>query len=494
MLLFFFNTFKGMSSTDIQTKITLIGDQFIQSDCRTPYLLTTSAATNLPKILESQSTFATALNPSGNAIETPTKIIYYKTSSGWTTSQPSSPIIDINFTNYFVSATNLLATTLNNLTICYNILDTPSFLTALKAGNTMTVPKYTTSGFSSPNLTYNTTNLADCQTAMTTLFGTSYASIDEDTTNFTAVKRLLKAYIYTIHVYIAMTIEGNNNNDAPITYRITTMITNANLGVRDATTGEYRTFRNEIQASHSAYSNNLDRIDKIDTKLKELKSDVKEERQKMETHSNILNKNSVVYYVFLLLFIVASIVLLYAVQEAKEDRSKIIVGVVFGGSALSLAILYFLNMTYLKEGFTAYTATQTTLDALIKIHLEDTLFLSEVRQHSHTINSVSQIVNKEIDRYDTINHQLKLEKSGLHDVEADDYRNARVLQYRVYMLIQIIIIVSLAIFIFLQTGENIVVFGIALLLVLFAIYLYIMNTENLVHTDAKKLYWGQPSI
>jgi len=38
------------------------------------------------------------------------------------------------------------------------------------------------------------------------------------------------------------------------------------------------------------------------------------------------------------------------------------------------------------------------------------------------------------------------------------------------------------------------VFGIALLLVLFAIYLYIMNTENLVHTDAKKLYWGQPSI
>ena len=487
-----------MSSTDIQTKITVIGDQFIQSDCRTAYLLTTSNATNLPKILESQSTFANALNPSGAATilaYSGSLNIYYKTSSGWTTTQPTS-IIDINFTNYFTSPTNLLATTLNNLTICYNILDTPLFLTALKAGNTMNVPKYTTSSFNSSTsvLTYNTATLADCRTAMTVLFGTSYASINEDTTNFTAVKRLLKAYIYTIHVYIAMTIEGDNAYASPITNRITTMITNANLGVHDATIGEYTTFRNEIQSSQSAYSNNLDRIDKMDTKLKELKSDVKEERQKMETHSNILNKNSVVYYVFLLLFIVASIALLYAVQNAKDERSKLIVGAVLGGSAISLALLYFLNMTYLKEGFTAYTATQTTLDTLIKTHLEDTLFLSEVRQHSHTINSVSQIVNKEVDRYDTINHQLKLEKTGLHDVEADDYRNARVLQYRIYMLIQIMIIVSLAIFIFLQTGENIVVFGIALLLVLFVIYLYIMNTENLVHTDAKKLYWGQPSI
>jgi hypothetical protein len=152
-------------------------------------------------------------------------------------------------------------------------------------------------------------------------------------------------------------------------------------------------------------------------------------------------------------------------------------------------------MTYLKEGFgMTDTVAKLNLDTYIETYLRDTVNIALLNKNDRTFNSVLHVVNKEIDRYDGINKQLKLEAAGTNDVQVDDYRNARVLQYRVYLLLQIIIIVSVAMYVYLYTGENILLFGIVLLLLLLCIYIYIMNTQSMVHTDATKIYWGQPSI
>jgi hypothetical protein len=469
----------------IDQKIRLIATQFVNSDCRSKAVFT-NADTRISSKLTSFSDFSNTFN---NQIKT-AGTIYYKTANWSTNFTPTTQTLtDINMTDRFTNESTLLSL-LNKIRICYNLLNEPYKLIQLQKGNLPNIDTYQVISLNEGTLTYRRANLSECNTALTDLL---CLNINEKTTNFTAVKRVLQAFEMIIHVYIAMKIEQNPET-TPITDATVALINNKNLSIRDSSSGEYAIFRSQLSDMETRYNTNLDTVDNQNTLLKELKSDVKAEKIKFESHSNIFNKNNIVYYIFLILFIIACGFLLYSIQYEKNERSKLIVGGVFALSVISLLIMYFLNMTYLKEDFTSPEATQTNLNNSIYQYLDDTLFLSVIEDHADTYKSINGIVDKEINRYDIINHQLKLEKTALNDVQADDYRNARVLQYRVYLFLHILIILSITTFIFLQIGQNIIVFTIALLLVLFMIYIYILNTENLVHTDAKKLYWGQPSI
>jgi hypothetical protein len=267
-----------------------------------------------------------------------------------------------------------------------------------------------------------------------------------------------------------------------------------NNSVNDSKYG-YIGMQKRLEQTTNNYNTHLDTIDNLDVQLEDLKEDVVKEKSIKATNSNILNKNTVVYYVFLVLFIILACVLLYALQHQEDSKSKLYVGGVLVTSIVAMILIYFLNMSYLKEGFaTAQPVTSASLNELIVTYLTDTVNIALLNKSDSTYKSVMHVVNKEIDRYDGINKQLKLEAAGTNDIQVDDYRNARVLQYRVYLLLQLMIILSIAMFIYLYTGENVLLFGIVLLLVLFVIYLYIMNSHGMVHTDAKKIYWGEPSI
>ena len=158
---------------------------------------------------------------------------------------------------------------------------------------------------------------------------------------------------------------------------------------------------------------------------------------KIRAKQNILKKNTIVYYVFLLLFILLVCILLYALQNNEDDKSKLYVGGVLATSIVAMIVIYFLNMTYLKEGFISETDAQTTLESYINKYLSDTVNISLMTDNYSRYNDVLHVVNKEIDRYYGINQQLKLEAAGTNDIQVDDYRNARILQYRVYLIIQI---------------------------------------------------------
>ena len=395
----------------------------------------------------------------------------------------------INFTARLTSLSNPILAILDRLRICYNLLDdiNNDKLTAYNSPGGVTVNTY--SMLTMGTYTQTIIRSTDTSNAIKDIFGTG--NLNPAKTNFSAVKRLLKAYEYIIHVYIAMTIEDDPTT--PNTDLILNQLNNENNSLNDNVNG-YRLIQNRIKTTTNNYNDGLDKIDKLDIQLEDLKEDVVKEKTSKDTNSNILNKNTIVYYVFLLLFILLACVLLYSFQKQDDEKSKIYVGGVLATSIVAMIIIYFLNMTYLKEGFTSDTNTQTNLENYINVYLSDTVNISLMTDHYTRYKDVLRVVNKEIDRYDGINKQLKLEATGTNDIHVYDYRNARVLQYRVYLLLQIMIILSIAMFIYLYTGENILLFGIVLLLVLFAIYIYIMNTHSMVHTDAKKIYWGQPSI
>lgn len=415
----------------------------------------------------------------------------------WPTTAISS-VSDINFTPALTNNPPKLLTLLNNLRICYNLLDDPTKFSAYKAQTVeLTVEKYSMT-VSSSSYTYDKTssndNLTEINTAMDAIFSSRNAlsKLHQDKTNFYAVKRLLKAYEYIIHVYIAMKLEPGSGTTY-ITDAIINKLNAENNSASDRNYG-YDRMQKRLEQTTNNYNTHLDTIDNLDVQLEDLKEDVVKEKSIKATNSNILNKNTVVYYVFLVLFIILACVLLYALQHQEDSKSKLYVGGVLVTSIVAMILIYFLNMSYLKEGFTTHSATTGSLNELIVTYLTDTVNIALLNKSDSTYKSVMHVVNKEIDRYDGINKQLKLEAAGTNDIQVDDYRNARVLQYRVYLLLQLMIILSIAMFIYLYTGENVLLFGIVLLLVLFVIYLYIMNSHGMVHTDAKKIYWGEPSI
>jgi hypothetical protein len=431
---------------------------------------------------------------SGSSISISNIVITTQSSgSSWVTAWPTdeiSSISDINFTPALASRNATLLTLLNNLRICYNLLDDPSKFSAYKAQTTLTVNKYSMTYA----LAYEVASLTEINTAMDAIFssGNALSKLHQDKTNFYAVKRLLKAYEYIIHVYIAMKLEPGSGS-TPITNAIINKLNAENNSVNDIKYG-YIGMQKRLEQTTNNYSTHLDTIDNLDVQLEDLKEDVVKEKSIKATNSNILNKNTVVYYVFLVLFIILACVLLYALQHQEDAKSKLYVGGVLVTSIVAMILIYFLNMSYLKEGFETHPATTLNLKRYIVTYLTDTVNIALLNKSDSTYKSVMHVVNKEIDRYDGINKQLKLEAAGTNDIQVDDYRNARVLQYRVYLLLQLMIILSIAMFIYLYTGENVLLFGIVLLLVLFVIYLYIMNSHGMVHTDAKKIYWGEPSI
>lgn len=406
--------------------------------------------------------------------------------SSWGTVIPTSAD-SINFTNVLSSSQNPILAILNKLRICYNLLDNPDKFDDYKTSSGATVDKYSMNA----SLNYETTLIKsiDNNSEIKSIFPSG--TLDPAKTSFLAVKRLLKAYEYIIHVYIAMTIETGSSTQ--ITELILNQLNQDINSLNDNVNG-YRNIQDKITSATNSYNNGLATIDGLDIRLEDLKEEVVKEKTSKVTNSNILNKNTIAYYIFLLLSIILACVLLYALQKKDDDQSKIYVGGALATSIVAMIVIYFLNMTYLKEGFMTAAQAESTLQDRINTYLSDTVNISLMTDKYARYNDVLHVVNKEINRYDGINQQLKLEAAGTNDVQVDDYRNARVLQYRVYLLLQIMIILSVAMFIYLYTGENILLFIVVLLLIVFSIYLYIMNTHGMVHTDAKKIYWGQPSI
>jgi len=127
-------------------------------------------------------------------------------------------------------------------------------------------------------------------------------------------------------------------------------------------------------------------------------------------------------------------------------------------------------------------------------YLENTIYISLLVATYNRYGDISHAMNKEEYYYSGINHQLNLRKNELVDKYTVDYHVSKVLQYRIYLLLQILIILSVFINIGLYTGFTNVLLVFMMFLILFVLYMYIVNANNLVHTDATKLYWGQPNM
>jgi hypothetical protein len=150
----------------------------------------------------------------------------------------------------------------------------------------------------------------------------------------------------------------------------------------------------------------------------------------------------------------------------------------------------------LVEKFTGIADTDPVYSAIINsfnTYLEHTTNIALLVDNYKRYGDITNAAKKEAYFYDGVNSQLKLRKETLHDKQTQEYRSAKVTQYRIYMLLQILLAVSIFVFIGLYTGPNSIVLTLMIITVIIIVYMYMITTNNLVFTDATKLYWGHPT-
>jgi predicted membrane channel-forming protein YqfA (hemolysin III family) len=265
-----------------------------------------------------------------------------------------------------------------------------------------------------------------------------------------------------------------------------------------------------------AYNAKRDTIEKVNTNIAEQKLNITIENNNVQTNKSYLKKSTIIFYVFLAVFVVSLAILVGTLRGTGTAQKKLTVAIIFAVGVIALIVMYFVVHKLLKEGFSSLPSSSirtqiNELGGLDKIqqlymdtawgafeeYLSNTINLAFLMETYRKYGDISNAITKEYNYYDKLGVQLKQSSQTLHSVQTNDYRTSKILQYRVYLFIQILIIVSLAAFINIYTPNSPslhnVVIVLAAFVSLFFVYLYIFNTNNLVHTDATKLYWGKPS-
>jgi hypothetical protein len=396
-----------------------------------------------------------------------------------------------------VPATTAVLDFLNTIRVVYNLLDYNTYKRFKANDNTIEVNMYSMYSMGT-GLKYSKISGIDKLTNIAQKIIPNIQQLNVSKTNLMAIRRVLHLYDMLIHGYIGMHITTDTNNY--LTNIINKKLTDSNNDLYNADSG-IPNLQKKLDMRSNEYIKNMTTIDTIDKQLKSLKEDVSVERDNLVSHTRLLKKNSIVYFVFLIIFVACLIVLFGVISNSRNDENgtfrpimQIVLISIFAISVVSIIIMQVVGKNYLTEPFTNDTVLQTNFTDQSNKYLENTIYITLLVSTYNRYGDISYAMNKEEYLYSGINHQLNLRKNELVDKYTVDYHVSKVLQYRIYLLLQILIILSVCINIGIYTGFTTVLLVFTLFLILFVLYMYIVNSNNLVHTDATKLYWGQPNM
>jgi hypothetical protein len=394
---------------------------------------------------------------------------------------------------------------LNAIRVTYNLLEPAKYKTYLE-GSLTTVSMYE---LNDDNTDYKKfTNSAEDVETMRNLVNKFLINLDTlnvSITNVDALRRILLGYESMIHIYIAAHIYNNlqstgfkNLLETNIAY-----LNKFNLNIFDSTTNEgLNVLYSGLEERIKTYKDSKNDINVLNENLQKAKSDIQIEKNYINSHSKFYNSNKNMFFIFTLLFLLLLIVLLanyYGILMVSEATSKKVPLIIAGIALLLLVILYVSHRTVLTEPFAATDLTTYTTLALkvFDEYINHTINIIRVLDTYRGYGDISYAIKKEKNYYTGLEFNLNQNKETLNSIQAENYRQGKILRYRTYLFLQILITLSIIIAIMMYApgslNTNIIYGVIGTFIILLWVYFYIFNINNLVRTDPRKLYWGQPS-
>ena len=388
---------------------------------------------------------------------------------------------------------------LNSFTAAYNLLETATFK-VFKTNGSITVKNYEGTVLNVAAQGSNST-LREGNVIINRVLKIDAISSDTTIARTDAVRRVFLGYIYLIEIYIAAYMYETNTDTANYTTKniLETCIkkfialnesmynTTTTDGIGKLYTGlEQR--MNEYKTSKSVLNNLAVTIDKT-------KSGITLEQNSINSHTSFLETNQRAFYAFMILFLVLLVLVMYTYYGpiSASIKQKVMVGI----TALSLVVLVIAFLVYkfvVIEPFEQRTPLQLYNEISIGVfseYLTHTINVLRLLDTYRSYGEISQSIRKESNYYTNVAEELKLNKGELNSVQAERLRQGKILRYRTYLFIQILITICF-LMLLLSYQYNILYIIIAAFIILVWVYFYVFNMNNLVRTDAKKFYWGQP--
>lgn len=409
------------------------------------------------------------------------------------------------------SSFNNLLDLLNAIRVTYNILE-PAMYKKFVEGTLTTLSTYelnsTNNGYVQLTGT-QTTTVITAITSYTDKILNNFQTLDLSKTNVDAVRRILLGYECMIHIYIAMFLYENSSDDDKTFCKnlLETCISyfnqfNLNIFDNTTTTG-LNVLYSGLEDRIKTYQNSKSEINSLNENLQKVKTDIQIEKNYIDSHSKYYTNNQIVFYLVTILFLILLVVLLFnnAIGISDESIRQQIPFAILIVSIILLILVYLTTRFIIREPFVATDTDIPTYNVLsLKVfdeYITHTVNIIRVIQTYRGYGDISYAIRKEQHYYTGLESQLEQNKDALYSIQTEKYRQASILRYRVFLFIQILL--TLSIYMVLAnynpafSNINITLGVIAAFTMLFWVYLYLVNINNLVRTDPRKLYWGQPS-
>lgn len=349
--------------------------------------------------------------------------------------------------------------------------------------------------------------------------------LNTGTSRIEMMRRILYLYDSLIHIYLGFYLldqgVGNQNYRLPlydITYYSIKLLFTRNDIIEDVGSN-ISTIQRDMQTRINTYNLSKEEIEKHAKLLKDNQSDIKIEQSKLDVRKYQEKKVSIVYYIYFVIFLICLISIGSVVWNTTlgDNIKRLIVSILGGISILGIVVLYLVNR-YTLESFAGAVTISSALEvsvingtssfSTIRTNLLTDVYKACFEYLSNTMNigllintytsygEMNYSIQKEKGYFDDKNNTLQTNKDLIsHASNVIDLEN-KVKRFRVYYFIQLLITISVSaiLIVYLPESSSItsLVLIIASVFILLFTYTYIVNVNNLVRTDATKIYWGQP--
>jgi len=354
--------------------------------------------------------------------------------------------------------------------------------------------------------------------------------VDLNTTRVEAVRRLLLLYESYIHTYLALLLlsrtnvgtSGAINQARVVMYDICYDIVNQFIKrneILESIGGNVYTVIKDLEQRMQLYKNTRKGIEQENTELQNLKTDIRLEKDLLNISNSYSKKTNGVFYAYLAitLLIIVGVIVIFYTPTLSDGMKKLLMSIMAGITIIAYIIMYLVNRYVLAEPFSSSSVlpnfltidtinTATDLDAqrtdLLAIfnrealvYLNNTINMVLLMDSYRGYGNVNYSMQKEYQYYKDKNDTLTQDKNKINQAHRITYLNSRVNRYRVYYFLQLLLTITIAAFLATYFPDMLTFFTvIAVLIIVMFTYFYIINVNNLVRTDGKKLYWGQPNL
>lgn len=441
------------------------------------------------------------------------------------------------YTSFKGAAASSILEILDAIRMAYNILDPATFQAyqLKKKANAFTIDtpilKYALAlktGSTTEYVSTTENNINTIETAIKPIIDIS--KIDLNTTRVEAVRRLLLLYESYIHIYLGLLLLSRTNTGTSgtvnaarvvmydICYDMIKQFIERN-NVIENIGGNVYTIIKDLEQRMQLYKNTRKGIEQENTELQNLKTDIRLEKDILNISNSYSKKTNGVFYAYfaITLLIIVGVIVIYYTPTLDDGMKKLLMSIMAGVSIIAYVVMYLVNRYVLMETFssasvlpafltidtintetnlaTSRTSLLTILNREALVYLNNTINMVLLMDSYRGYGNVNYSMQKEYQYYKDKNDTLSQDKNKINQAHRITYLNSRINRYRVYYFLQILLTITLTAFLVTYFPDMLTFFTvIAVLFIILFTYFYIINVNNLVRTDGKKLYWGQPNL